>query len=581
MKNGVPSTFPYLHPETATVIGLQQDIAPNPQRLRVDVNSHGILVDGRDILQYQVGEPRLTTEDLIPLALDCDALVFGSEQPSVWRSDHGVVNDLVTYVLLQSCPESAICLACLAALNILESFIRGTSSNPKNLLKTILENSRASNVVVERLLLLATGGLNLRNLVWHGFLPNVPRPWLAVILVLISSYSACDLAKHTQDASLSVTSYGLAKLLPVESVSSFDGCTWVSESHKGLLELSNQLYEAAPVASSCLLVIIIEHGLRREWCRLNDLPEDSVAQHGRFYVTLDGHGQRQVHNLILGPAVKTFNNCTCTSKRNKLLSTLGASRTALLTDIFMSPTGPNIRSVLSHGFANEVLEKEIMMITRSSPTTNCPEAKELYKLLNFTLRSLHTSCAPFEYSPQFTYTKLTQQCASVIAKHLLTEVPKNVITKKYDLQVSSPEEVVALTSNVQSVVGLPRAVWDMESFWYEQDHLNPILAKSPALLSLGRDLSDILSGMSASIPDVEEFVGFACFLHMRTLQELCQQEGELTAGSIRLIERTRMALSTVKSQLPKNVARSVRAIELYSQNKLVCGLVASLRCENQ
>jgi len=167
-------------------------------------------------------------------------------------------------------------------------------------------------------------------------------------------------------------------------------------------------HDVVPVTLICaILTVLLEHGLRQDWCRCNQRPWDAMARPGAYYVTLDGHGQRHQHNLLLFPYVLVDNDddddeheeggggkwngdnhdhnengeqnivavdgqceagaspsSVSDSKNasppvNQLLYHLGAPLTSLLSDLFVSPYGPNLRAALAHGSLNDLLEDEL------------------------------------------------------------------------------------------------------------------------------------------------------------------------------------------------------------------------------
>lgn len=133
---------------------------------------------------------------------------------------------------------------------------------------------------------------------------------------------------------------------------------WLPESHHGLLELALE-WRKANKAACCLslLSILLEHGLRLHWCRVNDVAQDVMARPGAYYVTLDGHGQRHRHKLLLDP-----------SPDNRLVSVLSGTTVALCTDLFVasSKQGPNLRAALAHGLYDSQIECELL---DTGPTT--------------------------------------------------------------------------------------------------------------------------------------------------------------------------------------------------------------------
>jgi len=129
---------------------------------------------------------------------------------------------------------SWVFIATLLGLNDLESAIReatGYTAARAPLLKVMLEEFQTqqqqkeevqqqemeedNNCLLESsdftapilLLLLLPTGLNLRNLLWHGFVPTLPRPWLALVIVLVHRVRAmmttCDSTSPSATSTLS------------------------------------------------------------------------------------------------------------------------------------------------------------------------------------------------------------------------------------------------------------------------------------------------------------------------------------------------------------------------------------------
>jgi hypothetical protein len=232
---------------------------------------------------------------------------------------------------------------------------------------------------VLRALLLPTG-LNLRNLIWHGFLSNLHRRWLALSLVmLLSIRKLVEEQEHIrQTSSLAeeieqvqqrcyfefepLSRYGasilqapseknyLKKLSEYLIVSSFLPDSYLNLVQTSMMEY-NPLYY--PACFCTIITPLIEHGIRLLWCKCNDNHHMAFAQMSKYYVTLDGIGQRDRHNLLLLPILDHGDNAFLTDSTaitNKLVLTLGAPILSLLADLFLSPCGgPNVRSAVAHG----------------------------------------------------------------------------------------------------------------------------------------------------------------------------------------------------------------------------------------
>ena len=317
-----------------------------------------------------------------------------------------------------------------------------------------------------------TGGLNLKNLLWHGFCGSLPRPWLALVISLTrqvqqqqqsssssqqqqtlsnndnnnnqsrpplttttTTTTTTDPKRHKDDnpsmsqeesqweymesfqkeialgetlrqqqqqdnnLSSSSSSSSTTATLLLQRIS-----MWLPSSHLSMLELAISWMDHYPACTSALLIVMLEHGLRLEWCHVNHQFIDAMAQPGRYYVTLDGHGQRHQHDLLLHPyrqqqqsqeeeevqQQQELNNspgsCSNVQKdhddddvdednkkkkktiKNSLVNHLGPNVMSFLADLFCSAAGPNIRATLGHGLWDSFIQRELELMAAASTT---------------------------------------------------------------------------------------------------------------------------------------------------------------------------------------------------------------------
>lgn len=307
-------------------------------------------------------------------------------------------------------------IATLLALNALETTIRhstGYKAGHAPLLKTMVTELQTicgpGICRVCELLLLPTG-INLRNLLWHGFVGSIPRPWLSLVVLLTSLIAAESSPSH--QALMAATPRAeimdfrekkeLKRLLKftapilIRPPSNEVMKNWLPSSHWTLWGIATKWIKERryPVTLCALLSILLEHGLRLDWCRNNQRNEDACARPGVFYVTLDGHGQRHVHDLLLHPFVRqqprqtpeqtqreisdkrngnsqhrhgVERNAMFDDKRNVNNNNnnknnnnhIDGPTIALLTDLFCSSCGgPNIRATIAHGTWDTLLTRE-------------------------------------------------------------------------------------------------------------------------------------------------------------------------------------------------------------------------------
>ncbi|CAB9523902.1 expressed unknown protein [Seminavis robusta] len=307
-------------------------------------------------------------------------------------------------------------MATLLALNRLEAAIRratghhtaGRAPLLKDMLQTLQEtttttsSSQSTEISSVLQVLLLPTGLNLRNLLWHGFVADLPRPWLALVVVLIvlleqdtpKSVSP-SLDKDHDDQELlpnlrAYSSYGPIlkrgqELLQGPDLIKSTSASWMSSSHQyqqwwTLIQQWAQEYHGHtqqhpntttgyPLCSCILLTCLLEHMLRQLWCQDNNQQaQDSKARPAKYYVTLDGHGQRHQHNVLLHPFLVKDDGST--QVRNALVQRLGAPTMTLLADLYCSPCGgPNLRASLAHGSWDTWLQQELLLRHSSTAIT--------------------------------------------------------------------------------------------------------------------------------------------------------------------------------------------------------------------
>ncbi len=355
--------------------------------------------------------PFVTMEDLLTLASQCEKALYREhtvQVPSdIPQSIHGLID--MSGAMDRSAAEEKILIVSLLSLNMVESSIRdlagkrhGRAPLLKDMIQLIAEDEclPASLPPMLRSLLLPNQGVNLRNLLWHGFVPGIKRHWFALSIVLILSMD--DIATRNNVASSSHTEHSSE----VEEDNNLDGLhamrahptlvqildhgesiissslnmkrldeklmtsSFIPDTHKTLAQVSLK-YVHSPIIFASVAGPLIEHALRLWWCDINDRPQDAIARPGSYYVTLDGHGQRDKHDIVLLPYLSMIGvveppdadiveSDDSRMIRNKLVDKIGKSTMDLLVDLFASPPGsPNIRASVAHGLFNGHLENEL------------------------------------------------------------------------------------------------------------------------------------------------------------------------------------------------------------------------------
>jgi hypothetical protein len=350
--------------------------------------------------------PTMSMEAIVSLADQCEAVLFESSNQDelVFPGPvHGLLAMVEKYYADENTnyieQKTINLIATAIAMNMIESSVRHLTMKEHGhapLLKDMVGMLSESEDRVHRLLsqilsslLLPNDGLNLRNLIWHGFVPIIDRRWLALSIVLVlsmdnisqSSPSGLDdgdnnnimkcmqyMREHESlskilDHGQSIRSSNIKIIQLQEKMISSD---FIPQSHKVLCRLALK-YEHYPVIFASIVGPLIENSLRILWCEVNNRNQ-TVAKSGSYYVTLDGHGQRDKHDVLLLPFISNGDDNEDTEQlelRNALVYKLGGSLMALLVDLFASPPGaPNIRACVAHGMYNKYLYDELQALEK-------------------------------------------------------------------------------------------------------------------------------------------------------------------------------------------------------------------------
>jgi len=368
----------------------------------------------------------LSTNDLVVLADACDAALFPENNAIVtipepsWERISSHLADILRLLAepanqtrSQSVNFGSRCLvATLLALNCVEGSIRKLVKKPTGkapLLRDMVQQLDHESILpkvaiatLRTLLLPDHPGLNLRNLVWHGFLPTIPRRWLALSIILTLSLEEVYCQKNSSEpssVSLSTTAinnnkanqatkqllpamrnhevlrpildHGLEILHSPEKLRALEkrALRLVDANHRLIPSSHTQLFCLAldelvhrPVLFASVMGPFVEHVLRIWWCLANDKNDSMIAKPGTYYVTLDGHGQKSKHEVVILPylANSDENGSSSFQTKNRLVYDLGGSTVALLMDLFASPQGgPNLRAIVAHGLLHEYLVLEL------------------------------------------------------------------------------------------------------------------------------------------------------------------------------------------------------------------------------
>lgn len=516
----------------------------------------------------------ISMEQLVLLASQCDEALFKDYNKRVPPVIPAPIRGLLRILPEESYTHpncrvgedgGARCLiATTLALNMVENSIRhliGKKNGRAPLLKDMIEIMAIregetilpkSLTPVVRTLLLPTNGLNLRNLVWHGFLPTIPRRWLALSVVLTlsldelagsSSFEASSFggdlepiaAMRKYDALVTVLDHGKEILESEEKLASLKTkmiqSNIIPRSHTELLDVALQFVHQ-PIIFASVVGPLIEHLLRLMWCHENQ-ENKQIAEPGSYYVTLDGHGQKEKHDITIMPFI--CQQGVAKERRNKLVYHLGGTTMAFLMDIFTSPSGgPNIRATVAHGSFNQYLFEELVAIGERGRDGMGRNADKLMDVTNALLSVLNILSEDREnnitgvcrantdlsfYRPSFSYTAL-----------LLAEVRNMVKSMKsfYDfiesghhlqyarnapqsqMQIETAQKIASMSQGFNVIDGLQARIcqnfgtakshFTDENFFQESSN-NSIASQCGAAKLL---LSEIAVAASASLRDLDD-----------------------------------------------------------------------------
>jgi hypothetical protein len=375
--------------------------------------------------------------------------------------------------------------------------------------------------------------------------------------------------------------------------------------------------------------------------------------------------------------------------KNLLLEQLGASLVSFLSDIFVSPYGPNLRAVLSHGrwiarmrfdlamlvtpMRKTVDEKDLLsswsassrVRSDSTRTPTFPSDDEVSESMDILLAALHACAISKEkleaddssfscYQPQFSFTATCLAALKGIETNLeslgrLMASTSYLTTKEShacDAASDSVKELACFLHGETNLQGTRSEVldrlrgllfylrpevaqgastqWTLELLFREFDsnrEVGPLVATRSLLTDLNAALSRLLALLRMSLLEVDsfanigssrvtsrqrksrvryiksadaivDFYSFACHVAVESLQaklRLASQEPEtlreqLSGGRcsclssqelLKVVQRTRMVVSTVDTFFAVNSDRAFKAIDGYTRSKLVKKYVSS------
>lgn len=599
---GNHAELPYVHPSISNILLQAKPIPSTAIFLRGDAVNFPQCAD---------------MQDLIYLSYESDKIIFSSE--SIAENDISSTQKFETALLKftethERAPHASM-IATLLAVSHLESVIRnvtGYRTGQAPLLQTMISQLPEPRVFE---LLLTASGLNLWNLLWHGFVAEMPRRWLSLLVVLTRSLLARegsstpfqDMNFQTPGAHMSSLNNLQAHVLQTATTTENILSMRLPEAHLTFYQgyIRTWILEKKYPATCCaLLTVILEHELRLNWCRTNDRPKDVLAQPGQYYVTLDGHGQLQLHDLLLHPYLLD-------GSANRLVTDENASTMALLTDVFCSPSGgPNIRAAISHGLWDPWLLDEWCHPSPQEVPTEHPLWRTL-EVLMFTVDAV-ASKKPILYQPRFSYTATTRKashdCQSDLSD-LIRYPAHNSLYKDYlksaqdifgnMLPISVPKELVGLQANSvilslrEPLLASAPSEWGRDLLFAEHA-LNQKLADLGLVRSLLNDISiaseRLLEGISSTLVEfptlssrkkksalrfvyLSSMMGIRLYIVAYNIAVLALNDmghDKLTSAEYKkALQRTRMVVSTTDTLLRGKVDRARNSIIEYCKGKAV------------
>jgi hypothetical protein len=450
----------------------------------------------------------------------------------------------------------------------------------------------------------------------HGFVSQLPRPWLALVLVLNSALlqGKSNILKNTPVPEV----MDLRSMPGFKSVFDYDINmqetsqiiqAWIPESHHDLWNLAVKWHteRVRPVSTTALLSILLEHGLRLEWCRYNNRPGDAIARRGVFYVTLDGHGQRHVHDILLHPYMMKDGS------RNHLIENLPGSTTAILTDLFCSSCGgPNIRSTVSHGMWDSFLANEWDAANQRHQKT--PLLWDTAEAMLVAM-VLIASKKVMPYHPVFSYAAVTRQ-NFLQAQKALQKLEQKQLSADYVkyLAMATTEfgELSDYVCRLKVTLSVeptflngtkPQPIWSAVNV-FEEHEFNKRLSRAGAVRSL---LQDVASATESHMEYLQDAIVYLASpndkpnkrKHKRSLriihssqvaitvynffmqvaviylqQEMGDDEQLKPSTILKAVERSRMVVSTVESFLHSNTDRAIKSIMEYTKGKAIKAIIS-------
>jgi hypothetical protein len=296
---------------------------------------------------------QMTREVLCPLAHECRAQVAacgaGVSCRDVW-DERFVETEVAAAAVAAFKAGESLCCALLATV-VLERALGNLfvclepGARPPPLFRDMMEHPAMQRMggpawALLRALMGHPSGLNLRNILWHGFLGTVAPEWLALLMVLAASLSSLLVRfpgyRRLPPPPLAFRAIlrGSAPPPPRYGVSSLE---LPARLEQRLREAFAQHAAGRRLESLALLFASLEHALRIVYCRENQCPQlQLTADSVTLYTTMETFIRATVSEL--NPV-----------QPNRRVALLGKGPLLALMDLMFLPAGPRLRDRLSHG----------------------------------------------------------------------------------------------------------------------------------------------------------------------------------------------------------------------------------------
>ena len=562
MRSGLFCWLMTMQQPVDTFIGSILSLESTTRRFRVE--------DWSVVDELEASDTTVSCHDLGGLALACDRFLL---------DDSVISNDAVGRLWSLGFKENCVAATTLA-MGWLESGIRyrtGYATGRAPLLKTMI-SELPDNRVLSTLLL--PEGLNLRNLLWHGFLGDLPRAWLALVLVLLHSYPS-PLSEEPAPRLLS-SQHDLLSRLTQEAPDTIVIREWLPSTHRELWDWITT--KASPAVGAALSCLLLEHGLRQEWAMVHDRPEDGIARQGHYYVTLDGVGRP--HNLLLHREWKDDEGRV---HENRLIDHIGGSVWALLSDLFASPRGgPNIRAAFAHGLHDGAMWSELSVGSSAHAEVFQEYCHAIWVAMTAVANRKQVMLS--WYRPVFSYAAVTARhlrtCRDQLSIHsaMVADCPLTATLDNSMTTIASLDVALVLEScsRLMDVLETPSPDYSMIDVQREFD-LGEQLSRLGLVLALLDDIACMLqrhgfslsdsdaSGLAESLLRVATFAMFVVSIGLGN-----GLHGEHVDIDVKeLTRRTRMMVSTFDNFLFRNTVRSYKAVENFSSGRPMKDLLRS------